>query len=63
MINKADTIEDAEAFDRCYYANMTSSERLEIVQVLRESYHQLKKGPKSESGKGLRRVFHIIEQE
>lgn len=62
-INKSESIEEAESFDRDYYAKMTSSERLETVQLLRESHAKLKRGIKNDGGKGLRRVLRIIKQE
>ena len=60
-VNKADSLKQAERFDRAYYQSMSASERLEIVQFLRENF-KIKKGKKDESREGLRRVIRIIQQ-
>ena len=60
-VNKTDSFKDAERFDRDYYFNMSTSARLEIMQLLREEYFKLKKGYIDESGKRLRRVIRIIQ--
>ena len=62
-VNKTYSFEDAERFDENYYLNMTSTERLDIMQFLRESYYKINKRLKNESRKGLRRVIKIIKQE
>lgn len=61
-VNKANSFKAAERFDNDYYLKMTSSERLETVQFLREEYFKIKKGLRNEDRKRLRRVFRIIEQ-
>ena len=61
-INRAGSIADAEEFERDYYSEMSSSERLETVQFLREAYFKIKKGSRDEGRKGLRRVLNIVEQ-
>jgi hypothetical protein len=61
-INRAKSFEDAQGFDSAYYLSLSSAERVESVQILREEYfksHGLKFG---EDGKRLRRVFRIIKQ-
>jgi hypothetical protein len=63
-INKADSFKASEKFDAGYYLEMTLSERLETVQLLREEYskiHKKKGGPKDEIAKGLRRVIRVIQ--
>ncbi len=62
-VNKTYSFKDAERFDENYYLNMTSAERLDIMQFLRESYYKINKRLKNESRKGLRRVIKIIKQE
>ncbi len=62
-VNKAASIQDAEKYDREYYSKMTSSERLETVQLLRETYFKIKKGSWNEDRKGLRRILIITKQE
>ena len=61
-VNKATSFADAEKFDEDYYFNLTSLERLEIMQFLRESYYKIKKDLNNESRKGLRRVVKVIKQ-
>jgi len=60
-VNKANSFEDAEKFDKKYYFNMTANKRLETMQILREIYSKLKGGRKNESRKRLRRVIKIIQ--
>ena len=61
-VNKATSFADAEKFDEDYYFNLTSLERLEIMQFLRESFYKIKKDLNDESRKGLRRVVKVIKQ-
>ncbi len=56
-VNKADSFEEAERFDRDYYLKMTSSERLEIVQFLKENFYKIK----NEDRKGLRGFIKVIK--
>ncbi|MCK4352149.1 hypothetical protein KAW65_01950 [candidate division WOR-3 bacterium] len=56
-IHKANTWEEAKKFDENYYLSMSSKERLETMQFLRETYFKMK----NESRKGLRRVIKIIQ--
>lgn len=60
-INTADSFKEVETFDERYYLNMHSSERLEIVQLLREQYLKIKKRINYESRKGLRRSIKIVQ--
>ena len=62
-VNRAKSFKDAEKFDEDYYLNMTGSERLEIIQYLRETYFKIKRGKKNENRKGLRRSVKVIQQE
>ena len=61
-VNRAKSFEEAQDFDNAYYLRLSSAERVESVQFLREEYiksHGLKL---REDGKRLRRVFRIIKQ-
>jgi len=61
-INKANSFEDAQEFDTAYYLNLTSAERVETVQVLREAHFKLNGLFRRENGKRLRRVLRVIKQ-
>ena len=61
-VNKASSFKQAERFDKYYYQSMSTKERLETVQFLRENF-KIKKGRKDEGRKGLRRVVRIIQQD
>lgn len=61
-VNRAKSLRDAEKFDYEYYSKMTETERLEMVQFLRESYYKLKRPKKNEGREGLRRFIKIIQQ-
>jgi len=60
-INKTDSFKSAEKFDEEYYLNMTSSERLEVMQYLREAYFNFRKAKKGENRKRLRGYIKIIQ--
>jgi len=60
--NKANSFEDAHDFDSAYYLNLTSAERIEAIQILREAHFQSTGSLSYENGKRLRRVFKIIKQ-
>jgi hypothetical protein len=60
-INKTDSFKSAEKFDEEYYLNMTSSERLELMQYLREAYFNFRKAKKGENRKRLRGYIKIIQ--
>ena len=61
-MNKTDSFDKARKFNDDYYISMSSEERLETVQFLRETYFKMKKGPQNESGKRLRRIIRVIKQ-
>ena len=61
-INRAKSFEEAQDFDNMYYLNLSSVERVEIVQILREEYFKSHGLKFREDGKRLRRVFSIIKQ-
>ena len=61
-VNKAKSFEDAQDFDNEYYLRLSSSERVESVQFLREAYVRSQGLKLRENGKRLRRVFRIIKQ-
>lgn len=60
-VNKVNSYEEAEKYDRDYYLNMGASKRLETMQLLREIYTKIRKDYKHESRKGLRRTIKIIQ--
>lgn len=64
-IKKTKSFEEAEEFDRSYYLNMSATERLDIVQQLREMYHKIKRGQrkrgKNANRKRLRRIIKVIQ--
>lgn len=59
-INKAKSFREADNFDVKYYMKMSSSERVDTMQTLREIYLKFK-AHKNENGKRLRRVIKIIQ--
>ena len=59
-VNKANSFQEAERFDKQYYRAMSKIERLEIVQFLREEYLIIK-GRVHEGRKGLRRVVRVVQ--
>ncbi|MCK4278080.1 MAG: hypothetical protein KAW82_02690 [Desulfurellaceae bacterium] len=61
-INKSNSFEEAEKFDENYYRQMTTTQRFEIMQFLRELNFKLKPEKRDESGKRLRRFIRIIQQ-
>lgn len=61
-INRADSFSSAQDFDTAYYLRMSSEERLETVQLLRETFWKMNKGLKHEGRERLRRVIKIIQQ-
>ena len=60
-MHRVDSFKAAERFDLNYYLSMSSTERLEIVQYLREEHMKMKKGGKDEIAEGLRRVITIVQ--
>ena len=61
-VNKAGSFKEALDFDTAYYLGLSSEERVEGVQFLREEYFKSKGIEFREDGKRLRRVFRIIKQ-
>ena len=61
-INKANSFEEAQEFDTAYYLNLSSSERVETVQILREAHFKSTGLFGSENGKRLRRVLRVVQQ-
>lgn len=60
-INKARSFKEAVDFDTAYYLSLSSEERLEGVQILREEYFKSKGLEFREDGKRLRRVLRVIK--
>ena len=60
-LNKANSFKEAQKFDVAYYQRLSSKERIETIQVLREAHFKSKGLYPVEDGKRLRRVFKIIE--
>ncbi len=61
-INKTNSFEEAGDFDSAYYLNLTSAERIETIQILREAHFKSTGHMSHENGKRLRRVFRVIKQ-
>lgn len=61
-INRANSFDEARDFDNTYYSSLSSTERVENVQILREEYFKIHGLKFREDGKRLRRVFRIIKQ-
>jgi hypothetical protein len=61
-IMKTNSFQVAQEFDDNYYFKMTSIQRLEIMQFLRENNNKLHKEGNCESRKRLRRFIKIIQQ-
>ncbi len=60
-LKKFKSFEEAEKADIEYYSQMSSEEKWDTMQFLRDTYYKFK-GGKYEKGKGLRRVLKIIKQ-
>ena len=61
-VNRTRSFEEAQDFDNTYYLSLSSTERVESVQILREQYFKLHGLKCREDGKRLRRVFRVIKQ-
>ncbi len=59
MVHISRSFEEAEEWDAQQYLSMTSEERLDILQRLRDEYYTFK----NESRKGFQRVYRIVKQE
>jgi len=60
-VNRAASFEEAKKFDEKYYRAMSGTERLEIVQFLREAHYKFS-GRKNEDRKGLRRLIKVVQR-
>jgi len=61
-INKANSFDEAQKFETAYYLSLSSAERVETVQILREAHFKSNGLFRRENGKRLRRVLRIIKQ-
>ena len=61
-IKRVNSFSEENNDDLSYYLSMSSQERLEIVQFLREQYEKINGMNTHESGKGLRRTIRIVQQ-
>jgi len=61
-IKKPCSFSEARDQDLEYYFNMSTEERLEIMQFLREQYFKLKGTGPDESEKGLRRIARVVQK-
>ena len=61
-MNKVNSFKEAEAFDSKYYKNLSSTERIETIQLLREQYFKFNGLNLNENRKRLRRVSRVIKQ-
>jgi len=61
-IKKFSSFKEAEQADQRYYSNLKPTERLDVIQFLRESYFKIK-GIFKHDGRGrLRRSIKILQQ-
>lgn len=60
-IRKFVSLEEAENFDVNYYMQLSSKERLDTMQYLREMHYKLIRG-KNAGRKRLRRSVKVIQQ-
>ena len=61
-VNGAKSFDAAQDFDNAYYLSLSSTERVENVQFLREEFFKSHGLKFREDGKRLRRVCRIIKQ-
>ena len=61
-VNKANSFEEAQELDNAYYSSLSSTERVENVQILREEYFKIHGMKFREDGIRLPRVFRVIKQ-
>ena len=61
-VNKAESFDAAERFEKKYYKSLSAAERLEAVQFIRETYFESSGIILGENGKRLRRVLSVVEQ-
>ncbi|MHC4457341.1 MAG: hypothetical protein ACYS0I_09665 [Planctomycetota bacterium] len=60
-LNKANSFKEAQKFDAAYYRRLSSKERIETIQLLRENHFKSTGMSIGENGKRLQRVVRIIE--
>lgn len=58
-VKKLNSFKEANKFDQDYYLKMSTKERLETIQFLREEFFKIK--GKDASRKGLRRIFKVVQ--
>ena len=61
-MKKINSFSEENDDDLDYYLNMSSQERVELVQFLREQNLKINGLNTNESGKGLRRTIRIVQQ-
>ena len=61
-VNRARSFEEAQDFDNAYYLSLSSTQRLESVQILREEFFKSNGLKFREDGKRSRRVLRVIKQ-
>jgi hypothetical protein len=61
-VNKAGSFEDANKFEAEYYKRFSREERVETVQLLRETHFKFAGLKLRGNGKRLRRVLSVIKQ-
>ena len=61
-VNKAGSLEEANKFEAEYYKGLSGEERVETVQLLRETHFKSTGLKFREGGKRLRRVLSVIKQ-
>ena len=61
-IKKLNSFKTAKRFDVNYYLSMSPTERLETMQILRETVLKFKQGLKYEKNRKLQRVIKIIDK-
>ena len=61
-VHRARSFGEAQDFDNAYYMSLSSMERVESVQILREEFFKVHSLRFREDGKRLRRVLRVIKQ-
>ena len=61
-VNRARSFEEDQDFDSAYYLSLSSTERVECVQVLREEFFKSNGLEFREDGKRLRRVLELLNK-
>jgi hypothetical protein len=60
-LNKANSFKEAQKFDAAYYRRLSSKERVETIQLLRENHFKSTGMSIGKNGKRLQRVVRIID--